>query len=117
MIAIIDKEESSASDHPYITSGKHLGAVRKWIKWNCPNGERVTWGSDDSVGKMTVAQLEEIAQRVAEVFYARIEVIQENHKKDGQHILAGIEKGSDLNWIRAWLSDIANGKGHGGIQS
>lgn len=58
--------ESPTKEQPYINSGTHLGAVRTWIKWNCKNGERVTWGSNDSVGELTVAQLEEIAQRVSE---------------------------------------------------
>lgn len=49
-----------------IQSGKHLGAVRRWIKWNFPNGDRVTWGSDQVLGKVTVLQLEELAQRIAD---------------------------------------------------
>jgi len=49
-----------------IKSGPHLGAVRKWIKWNCPNGDRVIWGSDTVLGKFTVRQLEELAQRIAD---------------------------------------------------
>jgi hypothetical protein len=58
-------------------------------------------------------RLAEGLQRANEMF----KTYRDNHKKDGQHILDGINKGNDLNWIRAWVSDIANGKGHGGIQS
>ena len=49
-----------------IQDGKHLGAVRKWIKWKFPNGDRVTWGSDQVLGKVTVSQLEELSQTVAD---------------------------------------------------
>ncbi len=48
-----------------VESGKHLGAVRNWIKWHCRNGDRVTWGSDQVLG-LTVRDLEEIAQKVAD---------------------------------------------------
>lgn len=47
--------------------GAWLGAVRNWIKWNCPNGEFVTWGTDDKLeGTFTVNKLEDLASRVAE---------------------------------------------------
>jgi hypothetical protein len=49
-----------------LKDGKHLGAVRRWIKWNFPNGDRVTWGSDQVLGKVTVSQLEDLAQVVAD---------------------------------------------------
>jgi hypothetical protein len=61
----------------------------------------------------TILRLEAAGDRLR----AQVKTLKENHKKDGRHILAGIEKGNDINWIRAWASDIANGKGHGGIQS
>ena len=50
-----------------VDSGKHLGAVRKWIKWNARNGEHVKWGSNEVLEyTFTVANLEEIAQQVAD---------------------------------------------------
>lgn len=55
-----------------IKSGKHLGAVRRWIKWNVKNGERVTWGSCDVLEhQFTVADLEEIAQQIADELEAQ----------------------------------------------
>jgi len=54
-------------------------------------------------------------QRLTE-YKARFALFRENHKKDGQHILDGIDRGNSMDWVRAWVSDIANGKGHGGIQ-
>jgi hypothetical protein len=59
-------KEDQAQEEIAIRSGPHLGAVRRWIKWNCPNGDRVIWGTDTSLGKFTVRQLEELAQRIAD---------------------------------------------------
>lgn len=49
-----------------VKGGPHLGAVRRWIKWNVKNGDQLTWGTDQSCGTFTVAKLEELAQYIAE---------------------------------------------------
>lgn len=44
--------------------GEWLGAARNWIKWNCHNGDRVTWGSTDLLSPvLTVRDVEELAAR------------------------------------------------------
>lgn len=46
--------------------GEWLGVARNWIKWNCRNGERVTWGSTDALERsFTVADVEQLASQVA----------------------------------------------------
>ena len=47
-----------------IKSGAHLGVVRKFIQRKCVNGDRVMWGSTESVGELTVADLELLAQDI-----------------------------------------------------
>lgn len=52
-----------------VKSGEHLAAVRTWIQWNARNGEQVTWGSEDVLqGEFTVAQLERLAQTIANLW-------------------------------------------------
>jgi hypothetical protein len=47
--------------------GEWLGAARNWVKWNCRNGEHVTWGSNDVLEPaLTIRQVEEMAARVAD---------------------------------------------------
>jgi len=52
------------------SGGKWLGAARSWMQWNCRNGDRVIWGSDEELqGKrrahLTVADVEDLAAEVA----------------------------------------------------
>ena len=51
--------------------GHWLHAVRTWMQWNCLNGSKVTWGSDEVLrtryGHVTVAQIEDLAAEVAAV--------------------------------------------------
>lgn len=50
-----------------IQSGEHLGAARRWIQTNCgPRGSIVTWSSEESIGELTVNQVEGLAQKVKE---------------------------------------------------
>jgi hypothetical protein len=54
---------------PAKSYGAHIGAIHNWIQWNAFNGDRVTWGSDERLNlkrALTVRELEEIAQRVAD---------------------------------------------------
>ena len=51
---------------PIVQDGKHLGAAREWIKVTFRDGDRLKWGSDQALS-VTVAQLEELAQVVANV--------------------------------------------------
>ena len=63
----LERLRDEISRSPVGTSGKHLGAVRRWIQWNCRNGERVTWGTADELDhRFTVQDLEELAERVRE---------------------------------------------------
>ena len=44
------------------SGGEWLGAVRTWIQWNCVNGDRVTWGSNENlIVPITVKRLEDAA--------------------------------------------------------
>ena len=58
--------------------GKWLGAAREWIQRKFSNGESVTWGSNDVLGIVTVAQLEDLALSVA---YATQEDINSNYHR------------------------------------
>jgi len=50
--------------------GLWLGAARQWIQSHFMNGSRVTWGSDDVLGrKLTVSEIEDLAAHVAEAAY------------------------------------------------
>ena len=46
------------------TGGSWLGAAREYLQWNIKDGDRVTWGSQDTI-TMTVAQFEEAAACIA----------------------------------------------------
>jgi hypothetical protein len=93
-----------------VKSGKHLGAVRSWIQWNCRNGESVTWGSENSVGELTVRQLEELAQRVADaVPQEALGVLEESGELLGglaERDWSGYElMGAEINGICARIAD------------
>jgi hypothetical protein len=48
--------------------GKWLSEARRFIQWNCLNGEKVIWGSQDLLNfktGITVRQFEELAARIA----------------------------------------------------
>jgi hypothetical protein len=48
-----------------VQSGSHLAAVRRWIKWNFTNGDRVAYGSETSLrGKISAKDLERLAQEI-----------------------------------------------------
>jgi hypothetical protein len=59
----------------------YFGAVHKWIQRNFMNGDRVTWGSNDVLGQVTVKQLEELS----------VEVSKEMEKRVKQDIINQIE--------------------------
>ena len=85
-----------------MNSGKHLGAVRSWIKWNVSNGEQVTWGSNDELQhKFTVRDLEEISQRVADATTAELKAQLEHAHAENARLLAAnlkLEVGSILHF-------------------
>jgi hypothetical protein len=61
---MVDKFELKKS------GGEWLAAARSWMQWNCRNGDRVIWGSDEELhGKrrahLTVVDVEDLAAEVA----------------------------------------------------
>lgn len=101
--------ERALEDEQAIESGIHLAAVRNWIKWNCPNGDQVTWGSNDSIGEMTVVQLEEVAQRVYEAMKDECDQLREAlchyaDKKNWLRMCEDYHKGSYT--LTEWNSTI-----------
>ncbi len=67
VLELLEKlRELEGAEKVAIRGGADLGAVRRWIKWNCVNGDQVTWGSHQDLGRVTVLQLEELAQRIAD---------------------------------------------------
>ncbi len=47
--------------------GVEHGAARRWLLWNCSNGDEVTWGSADELKKtFTARDIDELAARIAE---------------------------------------------------
>jgi len=49
----------------FVKSGAHLGAARSWIQRKFWHGDRVTWGSDDPLGQVTVRDIEYLSQEVS----------------------------------------------------
>ena len=50
--------------------GKWIEVVRNWIIWNCRNGDRVIWGSNDIIAPdITVRGLEELGGEIAYAVY------------------------------------------------
>lgn len=63
--------EREKSERFSIKSGPHLGAARRWMQRNCRNGSDIIWGSQDRLGReFTAADIDELAQRVADAAWA-----------------------------------------------
>lgn len=61
-IYLLQKHVNSSELH----GGSYLGATRKWIQWQCKNGDWVEWGSDDVLEpSLTVKDVEVIAAEAA----------------------------------------------------
>ena len=53
--------------------GCWIEVVRSWIIWNCRNGDRVIWGSNDIIAPdITVRQLEELGGEIAYAVYTEL---------------------------------------------
>lgn len=55
-----------------------LEKTRKWIQWNCKNGNTVTWGSGDILN-ITVRQLEDFAIKLIKEYKSEKEKPVLNH--------------------------------------
>lgn len=83
-----------------IKSGPHLGAVRSWMQWNCPQGEHVTWGSNDNLGRqITPRDLDEIAQ-----------IVDNASKKETREFLEHLQ--SDLEKLKGYIDNHNEGDNH-----
>jgi hypothetical protein len=83
--------------------GPWLGAARSWVQWNCYNGERVTWGSNDVLEPpITIRQVEELAARVVDAAIPEVDMlIDKIERLRKKHLRAEIE----IEHLRARLNE------------
>ena len=68
--------------------------ARKWMQWNCRNGEDITWGSEDVlVPHMTARTLEKFALSITSRLRSQVQILKRQverlERRNGKNIQFG----------------------------
>ncbi len=81
------------------SGGKWLGTARTWVQWNCKNGDRVTWGSNDILNPpLTIKKVEDLAGDVAFTAHQETKLNQNNTLQQIKSEVSELKE--QLEWYR-----------------